>query len=68
MAIEPYDRQVENDLADFPLRLVCGWCKQVMRDLPGPESTGICPDCLAKIKSETNWDAIKKLFAPKGAA
>jgi len=32
-------------MTEPPLRLICAWCKRVMREGPEPTSHGICPAC-----------------------
>ena len=47
-----YAANAENgviDLVNFEAsepRVVCGWCDEIIRPGAGPESHGICSDCL----------------------
>jgi hypothetical protein len=37
-----------NTGARRPMGVLCAWCGTVIEEGPGPESHGICPECIAE--------------------
>ena len=44
-------------MSSEPLKAVCSWCKQVMREGAEPVTHGICPACDAKLRAENGLPA-----------
>jgi hypothetical protein len=43
----------DDDKAEKAAKVVCAWCNRVLKEGTEPISHGICPECAASLKSET---------------